>query len=141
LRFFTIGYGGRKPQQFIDLLAKNGIKAIVDVRLRPDRSSMGAYAKARSDDKGIQKVLADSNIGYYSMPELGNLFLDFDDWRERFRELLLGCGELLLDRLYTVDIPKPFCLLCAEKRAADCHRKQIADYLITHKGWTVEHIE
>ncbi len=38
-------------------------------------------------------------------------------------------------------IKKPFCLLCAEKNAVDCHRKLIADYLIETKGVSVVHLE
>ena len=140
MKFFTIGYGGRKPEDFVNILGKNGIRAVVDVRLRPDRASMGVYAKAKSTDRGIDKLLGSSKIQYYSMPELGNVFLDLDDWRERYKKLLEGCGELLLDRLYNIDVPKPFCLLCAEKKISQCHRKEVADYLVACKEWQVEHL-
>jgi uncharacterized protein (DUF488 family) len=38
-------------------------------------------------------------------------------------------------------VPQPFCLLCAERRAADCHRRLIADYLVAGQRTEVEHIE
>jgi len=47
-------------------------------------------------------------------------------------------GDLLTDRLASV--APPFCLMCAERRAEDCHRQDLADYL-TKQGWEVEHIE
>jgi len=71
------------------------------------------------------------------MVELGNLFLDFDDWQTRYRTLLEKAGDLLVERL--LGISKPFCLMCAEKSAEQCHRAIIAEYLVT-KGWEVEHI-
>jgi hypothetical protein len=45
----------------------------------------------------------------------------------------------LIERLG--DLPQPFCLLCAEKRVAECHRLVIAEFLVATKGWSVEHIE
>ena len=70
MKFYTIGYGGRKPQEFVDLLNRKGIKVIVDVRLRPYPAYRGYYAKAKSADKGIQKVLAAADIASISIVDL-----------------------------------------------------------------------
>jgi uncharacterized protein (DUF488 family) len=137
---FTVGYGGRKPDDFANLLAGRGVKTVVDVRLRPDRASVGSYAKAREPDKGIAGLLAKAGIGYLSLPELGNLFLEYDDWPTRYAEFLAKAGPLLFDRL-TADVPGPVCLRCAEKAVAECHRRHVAEYLTREKGWTFTHIE
>ncbi len=139
MTFYTIGYGGRVPGEFLGLLSAHGIRAIADVRLRPDRSSMGAYSRARDPDKGIARLLGEQGIAYHPIIELGNLFLDLEDWRIPYRDLLVAAGDLLTERL--TELPRPFCLLCAEKRVADCHRKMIADHLEQSRGWTPVHIE
>jgi uncharacterized protein (DUF488 family) len=139
MKFYTIGYGGRVPGEFAGLLIQHGIRTVADVRIRPDRASMGAYVKARTAEKGIEKLLAERGIGYRSILELGNLFRDLDDWRSPYRALFERAGNLLVSRLG--ELPGPFCLLCAEKRVAECHRQVIADFLVETKGWSVEHIE
>jgi uncharacterized protein (DUF488 family) len=138
MRVYTIGYGGRLPRDFVALLQQHGIPLVVDVRLRPDRASMGAYVRAKTPDKGIQGLLAGANIAYRSIVELGNVFIDCEDWHERYRRLWDRAGDLLADRLR--QIPTPFCLMCAEKRATACHRQRIADYLMEN-GYVIEHLE
>jgi len=139
MKVFTVGYGGRNKEEFLALIRNNGIRTIIDVRLRPDRSSMGIWIKAKTSDKGIEKWLSEAGIGYRSLIELGNVFLEFADWQERYGKLLESSGELLTDRLS--DISDPICLLCADKRVAECHRKLIAEYLARYKGAEVHHLE
>jgi uncharacterized protein (DUF488 family) len=136
--FHTVGYGGRPPSDFVALLKQHGVTLVVDVRLRPDRASMGAYVKSKSPDKGIEKLLSDAGIGYLSLVELGNLFLEFEDWRERYQALLEKTGGLLLERL--LSLGQPFCLMCAEKKVSECHREQIAGRLIG-MGYQAIHLE
>jgi uncharacterized protein (DUF488 family) len=137
---YTIGYGGRRPDEFLSLLTENGINAVVDVRLRPDRASMGCYALAKTPDKGIQNLLARQSIAYYSFVQLGNLFLNCDDWRERYGRLLAVAGDILTEPLFSNPIPQPWCLMCSEKRASDCHRGVIAAFL-ADRGHDIKHIE
>jgi hypothetical protein len=39
---FTIGYGGRPPTEFCGMFAAAGVRTVADIRMRPDRASMGA---------------------------------------------------------------------------------------------------
>jgi hypothetical protein len=84
-------------------------------------------------------VLRDAGIGYCSFVELGNIFLGFPNWQELYRQLLAQSGELLIGRL--MGVPEPFCLLCAEKMVAECHRLEIANYLVHTRGAEVQHLE
>lgn len=138
MKLYTVGYGGRTPEEFLRLLADGGIRAVVDVRLRPDRSSMATYVKAKDPHKGIEGWLSRAGVQYFSFIELGNLFLEFDPWQSRYRNLMERAGDLLTERLCKV--PPPFCLMCAEKSADRCHRAIIASYL-AERGYEVEHLE
>ena len=137
MHLFTVGYGGRNPQDFLALLQQHRIERIVDVRLRPDRASMGVYTKANSATKGIQRLLAEHGIAYVSLPELGNVFMGCEDWRPRYQRLLNAAGEVLTERLRA--LPLPVCLLCAERQASACHREVIATYLV-QCGYHIDHL-
>ena len=139
MKVFTIGYGGRSKEDFLALLKANGVRTVVDIRLRPDKASMGIWVKAKTTDKGIESWLAAAGVGYRSLVELGNLFRDLPDWQHRYERLLAAAGDLLTERL--AGIPEPICLLCAEKRVAECHRQQVAKYLAAHQGAEVYHLE
>ena len=71
------------------------------------------------------------------LQELGNIFVALDDWRARYSRLLQTAGDLLVERLN--GLPPPVCLMCAEKDAAECHRLQIAEFLV-QRGNQVEHL-
>lgn len=139
MKVFTIGYGGRTRDEFLALLKANGVKTVVDIRLRPDRASMGIWVKAKTPEQGIESWLSEAGIGYCSVVELGNVFLGFPDWPERYQRLLDAAGAILTERLD--GIPGPICLMCAEKKVAECHRRHVADHLATRRSAVVCHLE
>jgi uncharacterized protein (DUF488 family) len=125
---FTIGYGGRAPDDLCAALVAAGVVTVVDCRARPDRSSMGAFVKAADPAKGIEGLLGRAGLAYVSLPELGNPFRDDPDWRRRYRALLDGAVGVLTERLE--GLAGPLALLCAERAVADCHRGPLADALV-----------
>jgi uncharacterized protein (DUF488 family) len=120
------------------MLKSHEIRTIVDVRLRPDQSTFGVYSRSRSPEKGIERLLAERGIAYVSLIELGNLFLEREDWQERYRRLLDRSADLLLEGLD--GLAEPICLLCAERAPANCHRSLIAEALV-RRGREVAQLE
>jgi len=132
--FYTIGYGGRAPQDFLTVLQNSGVEVVVDVRLRPDRAYSGFYKKATDPSKGIEALLARAGIGYVLLVKLGNQFMGCSDWQDRYRRLLEKSGDVLTKELHNV--ASPFSLLCAEKSPAECHRRLLSEYLVLN-GFTL----
>ncbi len=93
---------------------------------------------AATTDKGIERLLSSAAIGYRSLPELGNVFLQYTDWRKRYTALMHCAGHLLVTGLD--DLEGPFCLLCVERKVSECHRLQIAAFLAS-RGFDIEHLE
>jgi len=137
MKVYTIGYGGRHPQEFITILKENGVITLADVRLLPDRTRFGSYKKAKDSSKGVEKLLFDVGIKYVWLRELGNIYMSSDDWREKYRLLLEAEGDQRTERLLTLQFP--ICLLCAEKDPAGCHRSIIAEHL-AGRGFEIEHL-
>jgi len=138
MKLLTVGYGGRKPDELVALLRAADIRTLVDVRLRPDKASMGVFALSKNSQKGIQGLLANAGIQYVSFVEMGNMFYGRPDWVQRYRHLIERAGDLLMERLS--EVQGPACLMCAEKHATECHRSILGDYL-KKQGHDVEHLE
>jgi uncharacterized protein (DUF488 family) len=137
VKLFTIGYGGRTPTDFVALLQKHGVAALVDVRIDPRHAHLGSFVLAKSPDKGIQRLLSEAGIPYVPVPELGNHFRGDDDWPEKYKRWIRANAEEELRRL--AGIPEPFAMMCAEKSPEGCHRKFLADVLV-ERGHSVTHI-
>lgn len=139
-KIFSVGYGGRKPKDFLALLTRHGVRTIVDVRLRPDKASVSAYSQSKDPAKGLQGLLSEGGIRYVPLLELGNLFMEHPDWQARYAELFERSGEVLVRRLVESErIVPPLALMCAEQDARECHRQFIAAFLRA-RGWTVEEL-
>src|SRR5437588_6502320 len=96
---FTAGYGGDSPTRFLEKLKERGVGLVVDVRLRPDRACMTTFKKTKSSEQGIEKLLRDGGISYLSVVELGNVFMEYDDWSDCYQQLLERAGDLLLEKV------------------------------------------
>lgn len=136
--FYTLGFGGRKKKEFLGLLAENGVEAVADVRKFPERSSMGIYKRANSEDRGIQKLLSGAGIEYHWFEGLGNPEPDDKTFKRFEREVKREFKERTADLLKLMR-GKTVCLLCAEKNHEECHRNLIAEFL-ERKGWNPIHL-
>jgi uncharacterized protein (DUF488 family) len=135
---FTIGYGGRGRDEFTTLLRDHEVEVVADVRMHPERASMGIFVKAKTADKGIEKTLGQAGIGYEWFEELGNPDPK-DPEMQAFRDLIGREGTERTARLRELAARKTVCLLCAEKSPGACHRSIVSDFL-AGEGWEVLHL-
>ncbi|MCK1626789.1 DUF488 domain-containing protein [Bradyrhizobium sp. 160] len=146
-RIFTIGHSTRSLHEFVSLLRPQEVRLVVDVRSVPRSLSNPQYNAAR-----LARALSELDIGYEHIPGLGGLRGKRRDvaatvnsfWKNRsfhnFADYAMSdefrCG---LAKLRKLGHCTTSAIMCAEAVWWRCHRRIIADYLIT-EGETVFHI-
>lgn len=83
---YTIGYEGKESEQFIELLKKNGIEYLIDVRLSAESQYKPEFNKTI-----LAKALAAAKIKYTHRPDFGVPY----DWQNPYKDgvVSLECFE------------------------------------------------
>jgi hypothetical protein len=140
---YTAGYRGSSIDGFLDTLLRRGIARIVDVRANPASRRLGFHKST------LRRLAGEVGIAYEHLPRLGvdkelraeALSTDqinrmFEDYAVRVRAL-----SEELDALTALLRERPGVLVCAETKAADCHRARLATALAERSGMAVVHLE
>lgn len=144
LRMWTIGHSTRTFNDFVDLLTRNAIEVLVDVRSLP-----GSRKFPHFDKEQLELRLPGHGIGYRHFTGLGGRRRGKKDsihtaWRntsfrayadymetEEFQQSLADLKALATE--------KRICIMCSEAVWWRCHRGMIADTLKIG-NWQVLHI-
>ena len=126
----SIGYGGRRLAAFVDVLVRENIDVLMDVRLRAVSAIPGFSGVA------LGRAVAAAGIEYRHASPLGNPQDNRAPFHEgpleaglvRFRELLAGGpAHDALEELATMARQRRVAVLCAERDHARCHRQVIIE--------------
>jgi len=141
-QIYTIGYGNRNIQAFIQLLKKYQIDILIDVRSIPQSRYLPDY-----NSKSLELHLVNYQLRYIFLgKELGGRPSDpscytdgYVDYDKVTSKLFFLKGIAEVENLH--DDGLTVALMCAEQSPVQCHRKLlIGDYLIG-KGYEVVHID
>lgn len=145
--FFTIGHSTRTIVEFADLLQESRIDLVVDVRSMP-RSRTNPQFNGES----LPDALAPWQIGYEHIAELGghrgktrgaepspNAYWRVRGFRNYADYALTPLFSTGLARLRELGGHNRCAIMCAEAVWWRCHRRIIADYLLS-QGERVKHI-
>lgn len=110
---FTIGHSTHTWADFLALLKKYEISALIDIRKKPYSKHVPHFSQGL-----LQKALHEANIAY--------------DWQPNTKNLRQRVEKLLSEHLHVV-------LLCAEGEPQRCHRYQLSDEL-SREGLVIFHI-
>lgn len=127
-KIFTIGFSGKSPDAFMDVLNAVRVRTVWDIRLWRTStyvpfysgenlaSTLGQRYEHHPEFAPTSEILADYKDGCITWP----------DYERMYRELLAARHPI--DRMTPNAIDR-ICLLCAEKSAAQCHRRIAAEYI------------
>ncbi|MDW2958548.1 MAG: DUF488 domain-containing protein [Alphaproteobacteria bacterium] len=127
-KIFTIGFSGKKPNDFLDILNAAKINCVWDIRLWRTSRFVPFYSGTNL------ATTLDSRYEYHPefAPTTGILAgykdgcITWPDYERMYRELLAtrnptaGLALNSLDRI---------CLLCTEKSETQCHRRLATEYI------------
>ena len=138
---FTIGYQGRNISEFIEILNKNMIKVLIDVR------ASGFSRKPYFSRGRLKEKIEQSKIEFVSLPEVGT--------PKELREYLKKTGDYeTFFRRYSSHIERNkllpalekningerVCMMCFEREAEKCHRSVLAEKLKENMNVIIGHI-
>lgn len=144
MEIFTIGFAKKNLKTFINKLQVAGIKKVIDIRLH-NTSQLAGYAK--KDD--LSYILSLVGIGYEHHPELApteeildgykKKKLSWQDYEMKFKDVLAQRNPIQSVKI--MDEQVPICLLCAEDKPVQCHRRLVAEYYAAHgEGVQIRHL-
>ncbi|HRS72630.1 MAG TPA: DUF488 family protein [Anaerohalosphaeraceae bacterium] len=139
---YTAGYEGLQVDGFLNLLLKNGIVQIIDVRRNPVARRYGFHKKT------LDHISQCLELKYKHVPELGIASEDRkqlespEDYRKLFEVYEKSLSRSLdkLDELIPLMNAQPSVLICMESDPAFCHRNILAKALAKKTGLEIIHL-
>jgi len=141
---FTIGFTKKNARRFFTILKDAGVQKIIDVRLN-NVSQLAGFTK-RDDLVYFLEQICHCDykhiLDFAPTKELlaGYKKKEFDwaEYEKRFTTLLY---QRKIERQIKAEELVNSCLLCSEAYADQCHRRLVAEYLVTkYPGLNVKHL-
>ena len=126
---FTVGYEGLMLDGLLDLLLRNGIKRLIDVRCNPIARRFGFHKST------MERHCQDLAIQYTHVPELGipsSKRTDLNDPKsygrlfDYYERAILPVNQDSLRTVSSLISSGPSALMCMEADANCCHRTRLA---------------
>jgi len=131
IKLYTIGFTHKSAREFFELLLRNNVRTLIDIRLN-NTSQLSGYTKM-DDLKFFLGAIGD--IAYCHNLELApseDLFKKYKNKEISWREFGESFRKKLFERMPEQKVKREelnrACLLCSERDAKDCHRSIVGEY-------------
>ncbi len=141
-KIYTIGYGNRPIQAFIQLLKKYDIEILIDIRTNP-------FSRFNPDYriKKLEVHLINHEVRYLFLgKELGGKPADLSCYSDGNVDYAkIACKQFFVDGIEQVlalnSAGFRVALMCAEQSPLDCHRKMLIGNHLESLGYEVTHVD
>lgn len=127
-KIYSIGYQGRSWGEFVEILEKNEIHYLIDVRSVPHSR------RKEFDKKKLKEGLDEHGIIYTNLKKLGGKGIE--DYEGYMETQIWKKGY---EKLKTLAREERTAMMCLEKDPRECHRRYIIETL-REDGWEVVNI-
>lgn len=135
MKIFTIGFTKKDAKTFFELLQKNKIDLLLDIRIN-NVSQLAGFAKGNDLGYFINEILNAKYIHDTRFAPTKELLDSYRDKNINWLEYEKEFNKIIEDRrivdIFQDNYYKNYervCLLCSESEADKCHRRLIAEYL------------
>ena len=128
--FFTIGYSGRHPTEFVDALNQAGVYTLIDVR-----SIALSQFRPHFSKENLRRLLSEHGVDYMHLPELGvprdvrGLAVGTNDrmaiWEWYDDSVVNQYLGQNLSNFFDAAV-HPIAFMCVERDPTLCHRHRLA---------------
>jgi len=145
LKLYTIGFSGKTARQFFEVLKKNKIECLVDIRIYPSSDDAG-FCSQEDLPYFLEEI---ASCGYSHRLELAPTEKLLDDYHQYpdWEKYVDGFTQLMDERKIPFSLDREFfegkncCLLCFEPTAEFCHRRLVAERIMEHwQGVEIVHL-
>lgn len=127
-KIFTIGFSGKSPDAFLDVLNAARISCVWDIR----QWRLSTYVPYYNGDN-LANIFGNCYEYHPEFAPTADILVSYKDKKITWSEYEKMYRELLQKRdpLHNCNISKldRICLLCTEKTAIQCHRRLAAEYI------------
>lgn len=135
ITLYTIGFTKKSAEQFFELLKKNGVKQLVDVRIS-NGSQLAGFAKGKDLAYFVKQICG---INYKHVTDFAPTKELLDRWHKQtvtwegyIEEYTAMLKNRDIMRNYGVKQFDGSCFLCSEETPEMCHRRLLTEYMKSH---------
>lgn len=145
MEVFTLGFTKKSAAKFFEILRRNGIKRLIDVRLN-NVSQLAGFTKKEDLEFFLQEICGAEYIHQPLLAPTKEMLDAYKKGDETWDEYAKRFLDLMATRRIEEEIDKqlfsePAIMLCSEPTAKHCHRRLVAEYLKERWGdFEIRHV-